>query len=59
MALSRAKQAIVPLIRWAKLFIFLRRIRHELFSTALQEELAPSFPDRSMGKPPVPRPPPG
>jgi hypothetical protein len=37
-ALSRAAHAIVSRIRRAKWFIFLRHIRHELFSTALQEE---------------------
>jgi transposase len=36
------------------LCIFLRRIRHELFSTAFQEELATIFRDRPKGQPPVP-----
>jgi transposase len=53
-ALSRAEQVIVSRIRRAKLFIFLRRIRHELFSTAFQEELATIFRDRPKGQPPVP-----
>ena len=39
-ALSAAEQAVVARIRRAKLFIFLRRVRHELFSDAFQEELA-------------------
>jgi transposase len=53
-ALSHAEQAIVSRIRRAKLFIFLRHRRHELFSTAFQEELATIFPDRPKGQPPVP-----
>jgi transposase len=53
-ALARAEQTIVSRIRRAKLFIFLRRIRHELFSTAFQEELATLFRDRPKGQPPVP-----
>jgi transposase len=36
------------------LFIFLRRIRHELFSTAFQEALATLFRDTPTGQPPVP-----
>ena len=34
--------------------MFLRRIRHELFSTALQKALAPIFRDSPTGQPPVP-----
>ena len=39
-ALSAAEQAVVARIRRAKLFTFLRRVRHELFSDAFQAELA-------------------
>jgi hypothetical protein len=53
-ALSRAEQTIVSRIRRAQWFIFLRRIRHEWFSTALQEELATLCRDRPKGQPPVP-----
>jgi transposase len=53
-ALSHAEHAIVSRIRRAKWFIFLRRIRHELFSTAFQEELASIFRDTPKGQPPVP-----
>ena len=52
--LSHAEQAIVSRIRRAKLFIFLRRIRHELFSAVFQEELATIFRDKPKGQPPVP-----
>ena len=51
--LSAAEQAIVARIRRAKLFVFLRRIRHELFSPAFQEELAGIYRDSSQGHPPV------
>jgi len=54
LALSQAEQTIVSRIRRAKLFIFLRHIRHELFSTAFQEELATIFRDHPKGQPPVP-----
>jgi transposase len=53
-ALSPAEYAIVSRIRRAKLFIFLRRLRHELFSPAFQEELATIFRDRPRGQPPIP-----
>jgi transposase len=45
---------VVSRIRRAKLFVFLRRIRPELFSTAFQEELATIFRDKPTGHPPVP-----
>src|SRR6266511_4618425 len=52
--LSPAEQAIVARIRRAKLFVFLRRVRHELFANAFQEELATIFRDSPKGQPPVP-----
>ena len=52
--LSPAEQAIVARIRRAKLFVFLRRVRHELFSPAFQTELAGLYRDRAQGQPPVP-----
>jgi len=52
--LSPAEQAIVARIRRAKLFVFLRRVRHELFVAAFQEELATIFGDSPKGQPPVP-----
>jgi hypothetical protein len=54
LALSPAEQEIVGRIRRAKLFVFLRRIRHELFAEAFQEELATIFRDSPKGQPPVP-----
>jgi hypothetical protein len=51
--LSAAEQPIVKRIRRAKLFIFLREHRHEVFDTAFQEELANLYQDSSRGQPPV------
>lgn len=38
--LSKKEQKIVKLIKRAKLFVFLREIRHLLFDEAFQEELS-------------------
>jgi hypothetical protein len=51
--LSEAERAIVKRIRRAKLFVFLRRMRHELLSDAFQAELAELHDDSQFGKPPV------
>lgn len=52
--LAPAEHAIVARIRRAKLFVFLRRMRHELFSDAFQAELAGIFRESPKGRPPVP-----
>jgi transposase len=52
--LSAAEQAVVRAIRRAKLFVFLRVWRHELFDAAFQGELATVYADRPKGQPPVP-----
>jgi len=52
--LSAAEQAIVARIRRAKLFVFLRRVRHELFSPAFQAELAALYAESTQGHPPIP-----
>jgi Transposase DDE domain/Transposase domain (DUF772) len=52
--LSAAEQAVVARIRRAKLFTFLRRIRHLLVSDPFQEELAGISKDSREGWPPVP-----
>jgi hypothetical protein len=52
--LSLAEQRIVKLVRKAKLFVFLRRRRCELFSDAFQQELAELYKDSLLGQPPVP-----
>ena len=53
-ALSSAEQAVVRRIRRAKLFVFLRAVRHHLFDDAFQDERAQIFPDSAKGQPPVP-----
>jgi hypothetical protein len=53
-ALSPAEQAVVARVRRAKLFVFLRRVRHELFPPAFQTELATIFRASPAGQPPVP-----
>lgn len=51
---SPAEQAILKRVRRAKLFVFLRRIRHQLFDAAFQSELASLYKDSPCGHPPVP-----
>jgi hypothetical protein len=52
--LSAQEQIIVSRIRRAKLFIFLRLVRHQLFDDQFQNELAKIFNDGSKGQPPIP-----
>ncbi len=51
---SAAEAAIIKRIRRAKLFVFLRQHRHELFDEAFQAELATLYQDSSLGQPPIP-----
>lgn len=51
--LSPLEKKVVSRIRRAKLFIFLRQVRHELFDAQFQMELATLFKDSSMGLCPV------
>jgi transposase len=51
---SPAERAIVQRVRRAKLFVFLREQRHELFDAAFQEELGQLYRDSRRGQPPVP-----
>lgn len=51
--LSASELEIVSRIRRAKLFIFLRKIRHQLFDDEFQRELAQIFDDNPQGQPPV------
>ena len=53
-ALSAAERTILARIKRAKLFIFLRLWRHELFDAAFQAELAAAYQARRKGQPPVP-----
>ena len=53
--LSATEQIVAKRIRKAKLFLFLRQIRHSLFDEPFQIELASKlFKDSTMGKCPVP-----
>jgi Transposase DDE domain/Transposase domain (DUF772) len=48
------EQTIITRIKRAKLFIFLRHHRHELFDDAFQEELAALYAPSLRGQPPIP-----
>jgi len=52
--LSPVEQTIVKRVRRAKLFVFLREQRHELFDAAFQEELGRLYAESRRGQPPVP-----
>ena len=52
--LSPAEQKVVKRIRKAKLFVFLRHCRHQLFNDEFQQELATLFKDSTVGFCPVP-----
>jgi hypothetical protein len=52
--LSTGEDAIVKRIRRAKLFVFLRQHRHDLFADAFQQELLTLYQDQPQGQPPVP-----
>ena len=52
--LSEAEQKVAKRVRKAKLFVFLRNVRHELFNAEFQAELANIFKDSSMGACPIP-----
>ena len=49
-----AEQAVIKAVRRAKLFVFLRQHRHELFDEQFQAGLAEAYADRPKGQPPVP-----
>jgi lambda repressor-like predicted transcriptional regulator len=51
---SPAEQAVIKAVRRAKLFVFLREQRHELFDEQFQAELAQAYADSPKGQPPVP-----
>ncbi len=51
--LSAQEEQIVKRIRKAKLFVFLRQHRHELFDEAFQQELATLYRKAERGQPPV------
>ena len=51
---SSLEQTVITRIKRAKLFVFLRDHRHELFDDAFQEELATLYTRSSRGQPPIP-----
>jgi hypothetical protein len=51
---SYIEQTIITCIKRAKLFVFLRHHRHELFDDAFQEELATLYAPSLRGQPPIP-----
>jgi len=51
---SPAERAVIKAVRRAKLFVFLRQHRHELFDEQFQAELAETYADSPKGQPPVP-----
>jgi len=51
--LSAQEQKVAKRIRSAKLFLFLRKIRHQLFDREFQEELSSLFKDSTVGKCPI------
>jgi IS5 family transposase len=51
---STTEQAIIKRIRRAKLFVFLRQHRHDLFDEAFQAELATLYQESPLGQPPIP-----
>ena len=52
--LSSAEERVAQRIRKAKLFLFLRQIRHQLFDEEFQKELSRVFKDSTVGLCPVP-----
>jgi Transposase DDE domain/Transposase domain (DUF772) len=51
---TAAEQVVMTAVRRAKLFVFLRQYRHELFDEQFQGELARAYADKPKGQPPVP-----
>jgi Transposase domain (DUF772) len=51
--LSVKEEKVAKRVRKAKLFVFLRQIRHELFNYEFQMELATVFKDSSVGLSPI------
>jgi hypothetical protein len=53
-ACSRLEQAVMKRVKRARLFVWLREHRHELFDEDFQAELARMYQDKPVGQPPVP-----
>src|SRR5437763_6588265 len=52
--LSAREERVVQRCKKAKFFVFLRRVRHDLFDDAFQDELIALYPERTSGRPPPP-----
>lgn len=52
--LSLSESRVMQRIKRAKLFVFLRQIRHELMDAAFQAELNEIFQNSEVGQPPMP-----
>ena len=48
------QRALMRLIKRAKLFVFLRQQRHEIFDEEFQEELGAIYRDGVLGRPAIP-----
>jgi transposase len=53
-ACSRLEQEVIKRVKRARLFVWLREHRHELFDEDFQAELAGMYQDKPVGQPPVP-----
>jgi transposase len=51
---SRLEREVIKRIKRARLFVWLREHRHELFDAGFQAELAQMYADKPVGQPPVP-----
>jgi Transposase DDE domain/Transposase domain (DUF772) len=51
---SRLEREVIKRVKRAKLFVWLREHRHELFDADFQAELAGMYQDAKVGQPPVP-----
>src|SRR5947199_646782 len=51
---SQTEQTIVKRVKRAKLFVFLRGHRYEVFNAAFQEEMSGLYRDSKRGQPPIP-----
>jgi Transposase DDE domain/Transposase domain (DUF772) len=53
-ACSRLEREVIKRVKRAKLFVWLREHRHELFDADFQAELAGMYADKPVGQPPTP-----
>ena len=51
---SRLEQEVIKRVKRARLFVWLREHRHELFDEDLQHQLAQAYQESPKGQPPVP-----